>query len=79
MANMPDELLRYGDLRSVSLGRYLASQCGRCGYVGQGETGNAVGQKFAVLAMVPDVMHGEPLCLKCLAEELGDPRSATHK
>jgi len=79
MNKVQDNTLRYGDLHFVSLGRYLASQCGRCGYVGQGETGNAFGQKFAVLATVPDALHGEPLCLKCLADELGDPRSATHK
>ena len=65
---------KIGELAGVRVGLYVSSSCGRCGY----GLDNAKDEAVALLSSA-GVLDGEALCFKCFADEIGDPRSATHR
>lgn len=67
-----------GNCRNSEIGVYEAGSyggaCGRCGYGLDLLPGTPM-----VLASCKEALDGETLCLQCLAECLGDIKSATHR
>ena len=63
-----------GELDGVSVGLYVSSSCGRCGY-----GLNKASDEAVALLSSAGVLDGEALCFRCFADEIGDPRSATHR
>jgi len=65
-------LLNVGDQVKGTVGLYVDSHCGLCGY--------GIGSEDpVVLVNSKDVLNDESLCLKCFADECGDEGSATHR
>jgi len=60
-----------GNRGTATIGLYVDSACGVCGY-------GLLEEKAVALASSEAVRNGEALCLRCLAELLGDLGSATH-
>ena len=66
-------LMPIGDYEGVSIGLYVQSYCGLCGYgIGRGD------DSPVALISAENVCNGESRCLRCFAEEIGDRLSATH-
>ena len=79
---MTNDTLRVGTREGqTQVGLYTGSHCGRCGYGMLPKDGVAYddGCQYVALASCGDVMDGEPLCLRCLADELGDAASARRR
>jgi len=67
----------HGNCQNSEIGVYEGgdiSCCGRCGYGLDLPRGSVV-----VLASCKEALNGEPLCLRCLGDTLGDIKSATHR
>lgn len=65
---------KIGELAGVSVGLYVSSSCGRCGY----GLDKAKDEAVALLSSA-GVLDGEVLCFRCFAGEIGDLKSATHR
>lgn len=63
-----------GEFSNVTVGLYVDSCCGRCGY-----GLDRANDRPVALASADDVLDGESLCLRCFSEDAGDRLSATHK
>ena len=64
--------MNIGSQVNATVGLYVDSHCGLCGY--------GIGSEDpVVLVNSKDVLHDESLCLKCFADECGDEASATHR